>query len=341
MSGRQTPAIPRGGARGIADVRPPMVWTAALLCLFGGIACLVAPLIPISPAEPTRPDLVIGTVACVLAVGLWLLGARLPPAAMQALMMSGTVMVSVIVATAKTSGGVMLTAFAYPWIAIYIAHFYSRRAIFWNVLLISAGFRIGVAIDGLPNMDIGWLVVTGTVWSTSLVLSNLSNNLRYQADTDPLTGLLNRNGFLTAAYREKAVSERSGHPLTLAVLDLDGFKQVNDLRGHAAGDSMLADLGRLWKQRLRAGDIIARHGGDEFVLLLPSTAPAAAAAVLNRLHVGEIPVTWSIGISEWLPRESLDACMARADRSLYSLKESLRAEERPANTAPRPSLVSS
>ena len=156
-------------------------------------------------------------------------------------------------------------------------------------------------------MTIDWVIVTGTVWSTALVLGRLSESLRQRADTDQLTGLLNRNGFLTAVARERAIAERTRTPLTLAVLDLNGFKQVNDRFGHAAGDRLLVELAGAWRERLRAGDILARHGGDEFVLLLPATSPAEAGGVLERLRDGEQPVDWSIGLSEWRPGEDLGA----------------------------------
>jgi diguanylate cyclase (GGDEF)-like protein len=169
--------------------------------------------------------------------------------------------------------------------------------------------------------------VTVTIWSICLVLGHLSESLRRQADTDPLTGLLNRNGFLAAANREHAIAQRSRNPLTLALLDLDDFKQINDRRGHVAGDRVLADLGAAWRERLRTGDILARHGGDEFVLLLPATSPESAVAVLDRLRVEELPVTWSVGIGEWLPGESFAECVARADSHLYSVKNALRVHD--------------
>ena len=108
------------------------------------------------------------------------------------------------------------------------------------------------------------------------------------------------------------------------MLDLDGFKQVNDFYGHVAGDRVLADLGRAWRERLRTGDILARHGGDEFVLLLPATSPDRAGAVLDRLRVEQLPVTWSVGVTEWLTGESLGGCIARADTHLYDIKNALR-----------------
>ena len=169
--------------------------------------------------------------------------------------------------------------------------------------------------------------MTVTIWSICLVLGHLSEILRRQADTDPLTGLLNRSGFQVAANREHAIAQRTGNPLTLAVIDLDGFKQINDMRGHAVGDRVLADLGRCWSERLRTGDILARHGGDEFVLLLPATAPEGAAAVLERLRDEGMPVTWSVGIGEWLPRENLGECIARADPHLYSVKNAMRVRD--------------
>jgi diguanylate cyclase len=307
----------------LRNARPPMVWAAALLYLCRGTACLAAVAFPISAREPLQLDLAVGVLAMLVGVGLWVF-ARDPSALfMQLLMALSAVTVSVMVANARTPGGAMLAAFAYPWTAMYVAHFFSRRALFAQALLISVGFAAGLAAGALPNMGIVWLIVTGTVWSTGLVLGNLSESLRQRADTDPLTGLLNRNGFLALAAREHAIAERTRTPLTVAVLDLNGFKQINDRLGHAAGDRLLADLGREWRERLRAGDILARHGGDEFVLLLPATSSREAGDVLERLRVEEFPVDWSVGLSGWLAGESLDACLARADRSLYVVKQSL------------------
>jgi diguanylate cyclase (GGDEF)-like protein len=152
------------------------------------------------------------------------------------------------------------------------------------------------------------------------LLGNLSESLRRQVGTDYLTGLLNRSGFLAAALRERALADRTGAQLTVAVIDLDDFKLVNDHAGHAAGDRLLADLARSWRERMRPSDILARHGGDEFVLLLPCTGPSGAQAALERLRSSEDPVDWSIGLSEWLPGEDLDTPLVRADKHLYEAK---------------------
>ncbi len=306
----------------LRDARPPMVWTAALLYLCRGLACLATVAFPVSAREPVQLELFVGLLATLGAVALWVFGKNAPAILMQLLMALGAVTVSAMVANAHTGGGAMLAAFAYPWTAMYVAHFFSRRAVFIQLLLISVGFGVGLVLSGLPNVAIDWVVVTGTVWSTGLVLCNLSESLRQRADTDPLTGLLNRSGFLDIAARERTIAERTQAPLTLAVLDLNGFKQVNDRLGHAAGDRLLSDLGRAWRGRLRAGDILARQGGDEFVLLLPATTPREAHRVLERLRGAGTPVDWSLGVSEWLPSESLDTCLARADRSLYRVKQS-------------------
>ena len=131
-----------------------------------------------------------------------------------------------------------------------------------------------------------------TIWVPVTVLSNLTTKMRRQAATDQLTGLLNRNGFRAAAEREYALAVRTSTPLCVVVIDLDGFKAVNDWRGHAAGDQMLVELAETWTTRLRRCDIIGRHGGDEFVLLLPATEAAKATRVLERLQDGS-PIRWS------------------------------------------------
>jgi diguanylate cyclase (GGDEF)-like protein len=323
----------RGLARALVADRPAMAWSLALLFLFKGIICAAVVISPVSPHEPTRLLAGIGVFTVLAGWSIWLLGARVPQLGYELLAALGALTASALVARSATHGGMMIAALSYPWIAIYSAHFFPRRIVMAIAALMSLGFGLGLLIDGLANAGVYWAVMTATVWSICIVLGELSESLRRQADTDPLTGLLNRGGFLTAANREHAIAQRTGTPLTLAVLDLDGFKQINDLHGHGVGDRLLVDLARCWQERLRAGDILARHGGDEFVLLLPGTSVQGAGAVLDRLHDERLAVHWSIGICEWMPRENLDKCLTRADAHLYSAKNAVRASDNRAAAA--------
>jgi diguanylate cyclase (GGDEF)-like protein len=307
--------------------RPPMAWSLALLFLFKGLVCWATVAFPISSTEPVSLLAATGGFAMFASLMVWLFARRIPVVGFELLAAGGTIVTSTVVAHANTHGGMMIAAFSYPWIAIYAAHFFPRRVVILQGSLISIGFGVGLIAGGLHHVGVYWAIVTVTIWSICIVLGHLSESLRRQADTDPLTGLLNRNGFLAAALREHAIALRSGNRLTLAVLDLDGFKQINDLRGHVVGDRVLADLGHSWRESLRTGDILARHGGDEFVLLLPATSPEGADAVLQRLCVEGLSVTWSVGMAEWLREESLGECIARADAHLYSVKHASRSSE--------------
>jgi diguanylate cyclase (GGDEF)-like protein len=314
------PALLCALARRLTVGRPPSAWSLALLFLFKGLVCLAIVAFPISAGQPTWFIAAAGALGIAAAWGVWLFGTRISLLGFELLAASGSLVTSDLIAHASTHGGMMLAAFAYPWIAIYAAHFFPRRAVTAQGLLISVGFGAGLLFSGLPHVAIYWVVVTVTIWSICILLGNLNESLRRQVGTDYLTGLLNRSGFLAAALRERALANRTGAPLTVAVIDLDDFKQINDRAGHAAGDQLLAALGRRWRECVRPSDILARHGGDEFVLLLPSTTPAGAEAALERLRSGEDPVGWSVGISEWLPGEDLDAPLARADERLYEAK---------------------
>jgi diguanylate cyclase (GGDEF)-like protein len=307
-------------ARRMTVGRPAIAWALALLFVFKAIICFATVAFPISAREPTA--LVSGTGATGILAGavIWLFATRISLLGFELLAAAGSVATSMLIAHATTHGGMMLAAFSYPWIAIYAAHFFPRRAVNVQGLLISLGFGTGLAFGQLSHVVIYWVVVTVTIWSICILLGNLSESLRRQVGTDYLTGLLNRSGFLAAALRERALANRTGAQLTVAVIDLNDFKQINDRAGHAAGDRLLAELARSWRERMRPSDIIARHGGDEFVLLLPCTGPSGAQAALGRLRGREDHVDWSIGISEWLPGEDLDTPLARADKHLYEAK---------------------
>jgi diguanylate cyclase (GGDEF)-like protein len=150
----------------------------------------------------------------------------------------------------------------------------------------------------------------------------LQGELRHAAGHDPLTDLPNRRRLAEDAKREFARSDRTGSPMTIAVLDLDRFKQFNDSRGHADGDELLCQVATLWRKALRATDVLARVGGDEFVALLPDCGVDRAEPVLDRLRqIVPFGQSCSIGFTEVEHGELLERALARADGSLYDGKE--------------------
>lgn len=143
------------------------------------------------------------------------------------------------------------------------------------------------------------------------------------AHHDPLTGLLNRTAWSQAAAAELARARRSGRPVAVASFDLDGFKDLNDSGGHEAGDRWLVAVARALPYALRAGDVIARTGGDEFLVLLPDCNAEAAAVVAERARSAVPPgIGCSAGLAIWDGEESIEALVNRADGGLYAAKAS-------------------
>jgi diguanylate cyclase (GGDEF)-like protein len=152
------------------------------------------------------------------------------------------------------------------------------------------------------------------------------------AATDALTGLMNRRAFTAAMQAELARCERHHYPLSLAVLDVDHFKAINDRHGHATGDRVLVQVGELLASVPRRSDLAGRWGGEEFVVAWTSTDLDGGQAVTERLRAAieglavtddagaRIPVTASFGLARWHPGESLEALVGRADDAMYASK---------------------
>jgi diguanylate cyclase (GGDEF)-like protein len=162
----------------------------------------------------------------------------------------------------------------------------------------------------------------------------LERRLADAAERDPLTALANRAGFASQAAVLLANCDRTGRPVAIAVLDIDRFKAINDGWGHAAGDVALRGLARVAGESLRDGDVLARFGGEEFVVLLAGDTPESALPVIERLraaitqgvpHPGapELRLTVSAGIAAVVGRDhaAIEAAANAADAALYRAKE--------------------
>jgi two-component system cell cycle response regulator len=151
------------------------------------------------------------------------------------------------------------------------------------------------------------------------------------AKTDPLTGIANRGHIESCLGDEVARAQRFKHPLSVAMLDIDHFKQINDGFGHPFGDRAIREIARVLADTLRQVDKVGRYGGEEFLMVLPDTDLAGARIVAERIRqivAGTVfqpenhQATVSIGLAQWDPAlESWEALVSRADKALYEAKE--------------------
>ena len=147
-------------------------------------------------------------------------------------------------------------------------------------------------------------------------------HLETMVSSDELTGLLNRRGFLGAFTRANASATRGGPGGVIIVCDLDGFKQVNDLLGHARGDEVLRQVGGILRRRIRKMDAAARFGGDEFALMLDGASLATAKRKCQYLarDINTIGLGASFGLAAFDGGESEESALHRADMAMYEEK---------------------
>jgi diguanylate cyclase (GGDEF)-like protein len=216
-----------------------------------------------------------------------------------------------------------------------------------NILVFSLAVLIGTRLIRLAGLMLGFaqptslfdasapqllfmaipsiMIPLGTVSIIMLASERLRRDLEFISRHDDLTQCLNKKAAIEELQREVSRAKRYGKKLSIMLIDLDKFKEINDTHGHLVGDKVLVDFAEKAKSSLRDADRLTRFGGDEFMAILPDTSLEQARLVASRLHeAGKAsqPIAWSvsIGASEWLDQDDALALLNRADKALYQSK---------------------
>jgi diguanylate cyclase (GGDEF)-like protein len=292
----------------------------------GVLACAFLPLLPDWPA--TGDLLALGLIPVIVGSALLVPWERLPTWSQAIPPMLTFVMVALVRSAHESVTAAYTPVVLLP--VIWFAFYGTRRQLLISVLLVGATLAIpSPAFNGYPALEplaaLFWMGVAGIAGFSINELvrqrERLQRQLGAMARTDALTGLPNRRAWDEALDRELAMANRSGAPVCVALLDLDHFKEFNDLNGHPAGDTHLRAAASVWSDRLRAADLIARYGGEEFAVLLTATDAHKAQDLIETLR-SCVPSeeTVSAGIAEWDGIESGGELLIRVDRALYQAK---------------------
>jgi diguanylate cyclase (GGDEF)-like protein len=310
-----TLAVCGGGLAAVTVALPPAAGESELAVILAGVASAIAGIAMLLARRPW------GEVTIGLTFAL------------------GTVLITV----ATWSGGFESTGTAdneilYVWIVLFAFYFLSFRHALAQFAFVGLAYAWFLSTEGLPFDELAtrMIVTLSTLLLTGILISRLGNSLNRLVDElsdharlDHLTGLLNRRALEERAVVEFARAKRESAYVAMLILDLDGFKRVNDTHGHPVGDEVLCRVARALEFGTRRSDAVARIGGDEFAVLLPGADGAEAREIAERLRDEIVDraddaaarMTISIGVAAGPAADhSLEQLWHAADAAMYSAK---------------------
>jgi diguanylate cyclase (GGDEF)-like protein len=306
-----------------------MAYTASAMYGAAALDGVIEGFLPGDPPFALLPVIVV----TVTFFSLITVGPHLPEWALALLGPFGVVLIAYALATTPGAGD---GAVLYTLPVLWTSFFYGRPGAVAILGCVAVGHAVAMMLLPPGSVYPGrWVDVMVSVTATAVVVLALEHRnqwllgrLAAEARTDALTGLLNRRGLAERAQVEMAHCRREGRSIALASFDIDYFKRINDEWGHEVGDQVLSFLGRLLSAESREVDIVARVGGEEFVVLLPGSDARGAEAFAERVRVGlggtvseGLPaVRVSVGINAVHEPTDLATISQRADSALYEAK---------------------
>ncbi len=295
-----------------------MTRTLTVLFLIGGSAGMLATFGAAPGESPLLSLVVLASSALVAGAVSYRWGTRWPRGAFHLAVLGASAVIVAAVSVSPESTTAVAIGSLTSLVAIDACFFFSLRFAVAHIVVALVGLTTALMLRG----DVPLLTALALV-AAVLGLSAVTRGLVMRASSasrDPLTGLANRRGFDAALQDRMTTAARTREPVSAALLDLDHFKAINDTHGHGAGDDVLRQVAAAWRTSLPAGAVLARHGGDEFALLLPGLAGPAALDVVRRIHAMHRGIGMSCGVAEHRPGESAAQLMRRADLALYTAK---------------------
>lgn len=298
---------------------------AALLYGVGGVIGAVVLLLPGWDTLDRPKQWVLVALALATSAGLRRVG-RLNSRFAHTIVVLGTGIISVDHVLAGGGAATAANSIFFTWGAVYAFAMFSRPAAAAHMALMAAGLTAALVILGEGRNAPAQVTLTiGGSAAVAVVVGELVRRVRHLAGSDALTGLANRRTAEETLGRAWAEAQRSGCPLAVAALDLDAFKQLNDTEGHASGDRLLQAAARAWCAELRGRDVLARMGGDEFLVILADCRLDDAVQIAERVAAATPGgLRCSVGVALWDGVESIDALLIRADDALYRAKQDRR-----------------
>lgn len=296
----------------------------ALLYGVGGLTTLMVLVLPHPTTLEVPVMFALSSTTLPIGLAIYMLRHRLPSSAYPWLLAAGTVIVTLLTSATGGYSEMVSFSFFYLWIVLYAVLFFSPLGIAVQAGLVMIGYWVVSALydDSAADLltPLEPMILVSIIATTGTVCALLAR-AREASEVDPLTRVANRRGLDHALDLAMQLAERIDPRLTVAMIDVDHFKTINDENGHAVGDQVLQQLTTAWRPLLRPTDSIGRRGGDEFLVVLPGSTTADAATVLERLRVA-VPsgVTCSIGAAHRRPGDSASLLVSRADAALYEAK---------------------